>query len=313
MNKAFLITLFVGAFLFSRGQTPLSDEERRYFKAAEDTLAHLVQLSVRAGGEQDKIMINTAFTSLLDEVLDKNNSWAWPFDSLVKFRMLLNAPDQEMRIMTWSLPLDDGSYRYYGYIQRMDPATKKWSVFRLEDKSEEIRKPEMATVGAEKWYGCYYFKLVETYYDDKRYYTLLGWDGYSKLTQKRIIDLLWFNASGEPQFGDAVFEVRKVMGKTDREITVWQKRIIFEFKQLAIMALDFDEKKHLIVYEHLSPEESWEKDQFQYYVPDLGLDGLKFKKGKWYYVKDAKVRNSRTNTDKYYKKPTRDPNAPAGH
>jgi hypothetical protein len=312
MTRAFLILLFLGRFTFAHAQVQvqLSDEERKYFTAIEDTLTRYIKLSVTAHGDAEKNMINDAFSKLLEEALEAEHSGSYPFDSLVKFKMMLRAPDEEVRLITWNVPMDDESYWYCGFIQRMDPVTKKWSVFKLTDRSDEIKKPEDASLNADKWYGCYYFRVVETYYEDKRYYTLLGWDGYSKLTQKKIIDILYFNSAGEPQFGDAIFEVKKLVGKTDKEITVWQKRVIYEFKQHAVMALDFDESKHLIIYEHLSPEESWQKGQYQYYLPDLGTDGFKFKKGKWEFVKDAKVRNNRTNVDKYYKKPTKDPNAP---
>jgi hypothetical protein len=301
LRLAFLLPHFL--LLPVHGQSLLSDEDRSFFTSKEDSLSRYIRESVKLKDDIDKIELSTRFSSLLNEVLEHNNSWAWPFDSLKKTKMLIEAPDHELRIITWDVPMQDETHHYYGFIQHLDPLSKKWNVFPLEDHSDDIRNPENSTLSADKWFGCYYHTIVETYYKDRRYYTLLGWDGNGHLTQKKIIDILWFNSSGDPQFGDGIFEVHKLVGKTDKEIVVWQKRVIFEFKQNAVMALNFEPAQHLIVYDYLAPEESWQKGQYQYYVPSLELDAYKFKKGKWYYVKNAKAGNSKGKEDKYYNPP----------
>ena len=309
MTRVIIFSLFVFRFSASGAQAGLTDEEKNYFEKVQDSLARYVHLEIKAVNNAGKMEYNAQFLTLLDEALNHTHSEKFSFDSLQKFKMLLIAPDKELRVFTWNMAMDDETQRYFGYIQHLEKNTGKWSLTKLEDRSEEIKNPDNSLLTAEKWYGCWYYRIIETYVKQKKFYTLLGWDGNDHITQKKLIETVTFNSNGEPEFAGN-FEVHKLMGKTDREITVWQKRVIFEYKQGAVMALKFDEGSHLIINEHLSPEESWQKGQYQYYVPDLSLDGYIFKKGKWVFVKDADARNNKTNVDKYYKDPTKDPNAP---
>src|SRR5262245_55043353 len=147
MTRSLLIFLLSGFFLAAKAQ--LSDDERKYFTSAEDTLTRYIKLSVKAKTDEEKKMINDAFSKLLDEALNASNSYAYPFDSLKKFRMLLVAPDEELRIITWCLPLADDNYSYFGYIQRMEPLTKKWALHKLEDRPGDMKNPDNTTVSGD--------------------------------------------------------------------------------------------------------------------------------------------------------------------
>ena len=328
---------FVVLFHFANAQVTLSADELKYFNACEDTLSKLIQLSVTAKEDVERLEINAHFSKLMDEVLNHDRSFAFPFDSLKKYRMLLSSEDKEVRMVTWNLPMNDKTQHYFGYVQHLDKtpekngAGKKWQLFKLEDKSDEIKTPENAVLNSEKWFGCYYYKIIDSHYKKKKKYTLLAWDGNSRITQKKLIDVLYFNSNGDPQFGDAIFEVNKEFNTKKelypdrtgapprvlpikeykvKDVNVWQKRVIFEFKQGLTMSLKYDESSQTIIFDHLSPEESALRGQYQYYGPDLSLDALKFKKGKWHFVKDTDGRNDKKKVDKQYKDPTKDPNAP---
>jgi len=318
-------------FLFHFANAQLSADELNYFSTREDSLSKLIRQSVNAKEDVERLEINSHFSKLMDEVLNHDKSYAFPFDSLKKFRMMLCSDDNEVRIVSWNIPMNDKTQHYFGYVQHLDKS-KKWQLFKLEDHSDEIKNPENAALTSDKWFGCYYYKIFDSFYKKKKQYVLLGWDGNSRITQKKLIDVLYFNSNGDPQFGDAIFEVSKEFNvkkelygtnndgrpprltppsdKPKKDFTAWQKRVIFEFKQGVTMSLKYDESSGTIIFDHLSPEESAQHGQYQYYGPDLSLDALKFKKGKWHYVKDADGRNSKNKVDKQYKDPTKDPNAP---
>jgi len=269
-------------------------------------------LSVKAKDDPEKIEINTLLKKQIDEAINHNYSYDYPFDSLKKFRMIQVSEDKEVRIITWDMQMDDYTHKFFGYIQHYNTAKKTWDVFELKDKSEEIKNPETAVLSDEKWWGCYYFKIVQTEYKKKKYYTLLGWDGNDKITQKKVIDVLTFNSAGEPVFGaEKLIEVYKYIGKTDKLLIVWQNRLIFEWKQKISMALKWEEGKKVIVFDHLSPDDSSKKGYYQFYGPDFSLDALKWEKGKWRYQSDSQDgKNPESEKDKNYKEPTKDPNIP---
>ena len=111
---------------------------------------------------------------------------------------------------------------------------------------------------------------------------------------------------------EKIIEVYKYIGKTDKLLIVWQNRLIFEWKQKITMALKWEQEKNLIVFDHLSPEDSSKKNQFQFYGPDFSLDALKWEKGKWRYVTDSDAGKNPENKkqDDNYKNPPKDPNTP---
>ncbi|HEY4798748.1 MAG TPA: hypothetical protein VII99_06690, partial [Bacteroidia bacterium] len=163
-----------------------------------------------------------------------------------------------------------------------------------KDKSEGMRDPENASLDNNKWFGAYYYQLAEMKYKKKKQYVLLGWDGNNRNSNKRLIDVLYFDSKGMPHFGDAIF--------TDENGKI-KKRIIFEFKAAVFMSLRYDEEKQAIVFDHLSPANPNLEGQYEFYGPDFTYDMLHFKDGKWEYIKNIETRNDKDKTDKYFNTP----------
>jgi hypothetical protein len=235
---------------------------------------------------------NTQFDSLIYRALRLDYSETYPFDSLKEIG-IISSPDNLVRIVNWNLPLRDGTHQYFGYIQAFSTKLKKWQLFKLNDCSSTIKNSENYTSDHQKWFGMLYYKIIPVKHKKKKYYTLLAWDGNDKLTSKKIIDVLTFNADGTPHFGADVFKLEK---KT-------VKRVVFEYSAQAVMSLKYNEDKKLIVFDHLAPSQSKLEGQFQYYGPDFSFDALNFSKGKWIYIPDIDARNNRNKNDNNYNNP----------
>ena len=112
------------------------------------------------------------------------------------------------------------------------------------------------------------------------YYTLLGWKGNDRLTTKKVIDILSFQ-NGIIQFGYPFFKTNKT----------YSHRLIFEFTSAASMMLSYDERKRMIVFDHLSSatNNASENNPAQFEGPDGTYDALLFKSGKWNLQKDIEV------------------------
>lgn len=280
-------------------------------RSLEDSMASILRLSLKAPDDAEKLILNGKLNSLMETALQDPKSAEFPFDSLKRFRMLLQSSDKQLRIYNWALQMDDKTFQYFGFIQHYNSRRKKWELYELSDRSEEIRSPENQTLDHKKWFGAFYNSIIVTRIKKRTFYTLLGWDGNDRITQKKIIEILSFNSSGMPVFGEPLIETEKEINPY-KKIRVYNKRQIFEYKQGVFMTLKWSEKEHMIVYDVLGPTDSSKKGIFSDYGPTLALDGFIWEKGKWKMLRDPDVRNEKTGKEGQHKipEPQPDPDMP---
>jgi hypothetical protein len=280
------------------------------FRRAEDSLKKYLHHVHYGNSDTEKYEYNELFKKTLANILKDERSYKYPFDSLKKVARLY-APDESFRIFNWNLALENGTYEYFGFIQVKAGNGLDYRVYPLTDRSSEIEAPELMLLSNERWYGALYYKIIQSKYKDKQYYTLLGWDGNNALSRKKIIDVLSFKNTGKPQFGAAIFKKYK---EKDRNV-----RIIFEYSAKATMTLRFEKQylhvisqskdksnkvdkvkaEPMIVFDNLvpldtrlGPEHPDLVGQYQFYVPETNvLNGFILKEGRWYFVKDVDARN----------------------
>lgn len=283
---------FFGFFLFLfLISVNVFSQDVKSFKVAEDSLKKLGKIILTAETDFERYSANEKFQVILEDALLQKNSFQYPFDSLVNTARLVS-PDNKFRIFNWVLPKLEGSYEYFGIIQTWDKKEKKYILYKLKDNSEKITKPINEILDYQNWYGALYYKIILTTHAGKEYYTLLGWDGNTKITSKKIIDVLYFNSKEKPVFGANLF---KFKNKT-------QKRVIYEFSATATMSLKYDKqyllkgkkKRKMIVFDRISPLDPKMEGMYQFYYPETNIyDAFLFKNGKWNYIKDIDARNQK--------------------
>lgn len=218
---------------------------------------------------------------ILVETLVHPTAYKYKFDSLHTIGKIF-APRKKFRIFNWNHPLRDGTHRHFALIVIPGEKGKPNKVIGLNDRSDSIAKPDQRILGPDEWFGTLYYKIIPSKKgkDKKRYYTLLGLDMNNLKTKKKIIEILSFNESGEPQFGAPVIELNG-----------WTKtRVVFEFAAAQYMYLEYNRLRRRIEFDHLSPLMPYLVGEYEYYEPDLYRDGLKFKRGHWKHSKDIKER-----------------------
>ena len=254
------------------------------FNQVEDSIQSLFAKIILTKNDDEKLNYNKQIENNLAQALSKKSSYEYPFSKL-QYVSKLASDDGKVRIFTWNIPFNDGTFQYFGFIQLK--AKNNILLVKLIDKSIEIEKPQQSVLNSTNWYGTLYYKILTNTYKNKTYYTLLGWDGNDNFTNKKIIELLTIKRK-KPQFGAAVF---KMKNKT-------QTRVIFEYAKQAKMMLSFDEKLQLIVFDHLAPSLKKFEDQYMYYGPDLSQDGFVFIDGSWVLKENIDLRNENDKTDK---------------
>ena len=283
-----LSVIFLSTALFSQNNS---------FKKDEDSLRFLSRRMYAVGSDSAKLSGNVVFSKFLNEVLQKQGIYAWPFDSLRDIGCL-RAPDDAFRIFNWNIPLKDGTSRYFGFILLPGDKGRSNRVLKLTDRSDSIPDATKQALTASDWYGALYYSILKNEWKKQAIYTLLAWDGYSKRSSRKIIDILTFNPSGDPQFGLPIFKTAEGL----------KTRVIFEFAGNASMTLRYDnqylvtgqrsdgqpktKKMGMIVADRLVPIDARLKDQYEYYVPAGDTyDAFIFAQGFWRLAEDVMVTN----------------------
>lgn len=258
----------------------------------QDSLIHISDAVFTADNNTERYAKNATFIKTLVNSLKTQGSYAFPFDSLKKIT-ILKSPDNSFRIFSWYLPLDDGTYRFFGTIQM---ATKdgKLKLYPLIDNTDNIKDPNAVT-GNKDWYGARYYEVIPVVVSGRApYYVLLGWKGNNAKTSKKVIEILSFD-KGEPIFGKAVFEGAK--GSTAKN------RVVFEYSKMNSMTLTLDRKVAMIVYDHLAPLSADMAGNFEYYASDLSFDAYKVVNGRLKLVENVELKNDPNEMDDFYTDP----------
>jgi len=258
----------------------------------EDSLARISDGMYNAETTGDRFAKNAAFIKTLVNSLKTHTSFDYPFDSLKRVS-IVKSPDNTFRIISWFVPLDDGSYRFFGTVQM---ATKdgKLKLFPLIDNTDNISDNNY--IGNNKnWYGARYYEIIPVITGGRPpYYILMGWKGNNSKTTKKVLDVLSFEKE-ELVFGKPVFDGLKG--------SVAKNRIVFEYNKLNSMTLTLDKTINMIVFDHLAPFTEDMKGNFEYYASDLSFDAYKIQNGRLKLLENIELKNDPNNMDELYVDP----------
>lgn len=322
MKKSFGILLFcmlsfVSAF----------SQNNQTIKGFETQMKTLVDLMYEAPTDNERFNANEKLIAIFDEVLSMEKSFYYPFDELKKISNLKSS-DNKFRIFTWAVVSQDGSFENFGFVQAKNETSGDYEVYKLKDKSDEIFNSEFAKCDNENWFGAVYYDLITTKYEDRTFYTLLGFDGNSIYTKRKVIEPIVFKArSGKPEFGASYFY-------KDKE----RKRYVFEYNPEASFVLKWDNqyyedksrgnkpsfiskifkkseyqskrnnidptvaKEQMIVYDVLEPMFDGMSKMTQFNVASGIVNGFKFERGRWRFIENVLARNKKTKTVKELEK-----------
>ncbi|HND45016.1 MAG TPA: hypothetical protein PLC61_01275 [Chitinophagales bacterium] len=264
----FLLFLFIGISFHSQAQ--FSKKDSVFIQRMEDTIKVYGDTMVNSQTEENRFIASYRIVKNLVSILKIKNSYQYQLDSLLPMQ-ILNSPDNKFRIFTWFVINDNQQYRYFGAIQ-MNSDTL--SLFPLVDYSEFIEKPETQTVDNNNWYGALYYQIVPVKQKKKTYYMLLGSNGFTLVSNKKVMDVLWFSEDNKPRFGAPLIE------KDNKTLN----RFILEFSNDTWAALRYVPEETKIIYDHVLPNDEDLVGFFSQYLPDGTYEGFQWKKGKWQHI-----------------------------
>lgn len=257
------------------------------FNTYQDSLIRISDSTFNSTSNESRFEQNAVFIKTLVNALKINGSFNYGFDSL-KNISILKSPDNIFKIFSWQLPVDDGTYRFFGAIQL---ATKdgKLKLFPLIDETEQLSDANQVTDN-KNWFGARYYEIVPVKGAGGTYYALLGWKGNNQKTSKKVIEILSF-VKDAPVFGKNVFDQKTPKGRN---------RMIYEYNKLNTMTLKVDKQVGMIILDHLAPFTPDMEGNFEYYASDLSFDGYRIVGGRLRLVEDVELKNDPNDTDELY-------------
>lgn len=258
----------------------------------QDSLSELSSKIWKQKSDSNRLQSNYVFFKKFQSFLEKSSSFGIPLDSINGITRVAS-DDGKFRIFTWNVPISDGSNRYFGFIQFRRDSLK---VIPLKSNEKDWDDFNTRQLTPENWYGAIYYKLIEVEINKQKAYTLLGWDGYTANSNRKLIDIITLDNNGNVAFGMPVF-------KTEKGI---KTRVVIEYAEKASMLLRYDyqsvlvEKKKkirkedawIIVMDRMVPMDPSMEGFRKYYVPTGNTyDGYIFKNGFWTLVENIEVAN----------------------
>ncbi len=243
----------------------------------EENMRNYANDIVNAPEIAERAIADSFFTRALVQALRVPYSFSYPFDSLQTISRLY-APDSSFRIITWQIMKDFTYYRQKGAIQfRTNDGSLK--LIPLYDNSAFTENPVDSVRNNEQWIGAVYYKIIQKTFNNKNYYTLLGYDENGARSTKKWIEVLSFDAQNKPQFGGRFFTYQNDAIKPKQPAY----RFCMEFKKEANGKLNYDTDLDMITFAHLISE-SGETDQKHTLIPLGSFEGFKWLNGKWVHV-----------------------------
>jgi hypothetical protein len=294
---------------------PLEDSIRKY--------SHLLINNFQADYQEE---INEKLTGFIKKALNQENSIEWAFDSIPNVSFL-TSEDKKLRVVTWTKPLIDRTFEFYGFTQTYNKRYKKYVLTPLIDKSATMMNPMEKRLTCKKWYGAHYYNMIQKKVrGGTTTYTLLGWKGVDQLTKQKVIEVITLRSNGDVVLGHPMFIVKDFEGFTSRR----PRRIIFTYSARANMHMEYEmhtiikEKKKkksksrsklprgfgaqqkisedkvkrkeivkkMIIFDRLVPASENMEGIYSYYIPASNIfDGFVYENKKWVYYADIDARN----------------------
>ena len=258
----------------------------------QDSLSKLSIKIWKQKTDSDRLQANNIFLRKFQSALESISSVEIVLDSINGITRVAS-DDGKIRLFTWNVPLNDGTNKYFGFIQvKLDSSF----IVPLQSIANDPTDFDKDQITPQLWYGAIYYKLIEAELNGQKIYTLLGWDGYTSNSNRKFIDILYLDKTGNIVFGMPVF-------KTDKGI---KTRVILEYAEKANLLLRYDyqaisvekrkkikkENAWIIVMDRMVPMDPTMEGIRKYYVPTGDTyDGYIFRNGYWTLVENIEVAN----------------------
>ena len=268
--------LFTAFFAWQVSAQNLSANDLRKITLKEDSLKKLAQNFHMDSLTAGRMRSDSLFVKTLIRTLQIKNSFYYPLDSVFGVSKVY-APDSSFRILSWNLSFDQYYSRQRAAIQYNTP-DGSLKLTPLRDVSEFTENAMDSVRSKDNWIGSVIYRIIQTSHNNKKYYTLIGFDDYSAMSNKKWLEVMSFNSKNEPVFGGPFFSFEQ-----DSIKKPVQYRYNIEYKKEARAVLEYEPELELIIIDHLISETGEPENKFTY-IPDGDVEAFQWKNGKWVHI-----------------------------
>ncbi len=282
-----MFILGVSLFLNLAAQNKVSANTQLLTQLEQNMLNYANDI-VNAEETADRSIADSFFTRALVQALKVPYSFSYPFDSL-KTISHLYAPDSSFRIFSWQIMKDFSYYRQKGAIQfRTKDGSLK--LIPLYDNSPFTDNPVDSVRTNQQWIGAVYYNIIQKTFNNKNYYTLIGYDENDARSTKKWMEVLTFDEQSRPIFGGRYFNYPNDDIKPPQPAF----RFCLEFKKEANAKLNYDQDLDMITFAHLTSENG-DPSSKHTLVPMGNYEGFKWINGKWQHTAVVREVDPRSN------------------
>lgn len=271
------ILIFLFCFTGASVKAQVNAEDITSLQRQEDSLKYYAKGMIYDSMAENRFYFDSVFIRRFVAALKTPHSFTYPFDSLITISRLY-APDSTFRIFTWQLRRDESYYRQEGAIQ-MRTKDGSLKLFPLFDVSDYAAIPTDSVHTNKNWIGAIYYNIIEKEFKGKKYYTLFGYDDNDMASTRKWLEVLTFNAAGEPVFGGNYFNYKDDELKAPQPVD----RFLLEYQKDARARLVYDPEMDMVVFDHLISENNQPQKKFTL-IPDGDYEAFKWQNGKWVHV-----------------------------
>ena len=289
-------SLFLISILFSFTSSNLAQSAIENVKSFEDSLLTALEQIRTAETLKEKFVLNTRFENTLRKALRYDEAFTYKFNALSKVMSTKTSPDNAFRIFNWNIEVPDIQEHYFFcLVMKYDSRKGEYVIIELYDKSKYATQVEYTVYNDKKWFGALYYEIIPVKKGLNTIYTLLGWDGNNRMSNKKIIETMSFQGKDKIKFGLPIF-------KQDEDT---KRRVVFQYSKKATISVKYQliKRKEYIIFDHLSPMSGQLAGIPDYLVPDLSFDAFLLENGKWKYLKDFDARTGKSRNDKFFTQP----------
>jgi hypothetical protein len=251
-------------------------------KAQDQTVSvTLDSLFSRLAKSRDDIVrnrINDSIITIIDGYALSDSVFEHNFTNL-RYLGQITADDDNLKIITWNLILNDRTNSYYCYIIHRGEKGEKNILYKLIGKNSPDPILTNTEYTEKNWYGALYYDIRPVKIKKELIYVLLGVDFGNNPNNRKIIDVMSFTDKGLV-FGRKWFQ----NGDDIRQ------RVVFEYDATGSMSLNFRTDKS-IVFDHLVPIAAGSEGIT--YGAEFSFDSYNFKNGIWTFERNIDVRNKK--------------------
>ena len=329
MKKLLYILLIISPFI-------LKGQNVELLKQYKDSIKTNALLMMAAPDFAQKKIFSDRIEASINKLIKQEKSINFKMDSM-RLVKVLTSDNKKLRIFTWVLPKEDNTYVFNGIVQTYIKNKKDYRMIKLVDKTKNISRPYNKILSASKWYGAYYYKIIQKKRGSKYYYTLLGWKGKDKTVQSKVVEIATIKNNGDISFGYSLFKIKNF---EYFKATPSVKRLVFSYSAKATMYLSYDYqtillksykktkkkrkkqkygfnaqmadakpdekiktiKDNMIVMDRLIPVSPELKEFADFFYPESNIiDALRYERNQWKYYPDIDARAKSSESKKQKK------------